>query len=519
LDKTIEFDTVDRLGNCFAEAIQITRRGGGLEKVAGQLHPEVSAYLRNLKSDPKYQYVLMTPMGSFEYWGMNQNGDIFPDSALAFNRDRDNPLPVILALEEKWLSRFGKKCPPGNYTNFGHKTFLEALRYRHHANKNPDIAYGDITLAVWNPAMHRAEVISRHDREKAKRVGAEEIISDLDAGKSRQISMGCKVPFDVCTLCGHMSKTPHDYCEHLRTMMGSILPDGAIVGAVNLFPRFFDLSDVFIPAARESGVIMKVAQVRGSFRTDSGKLAAQNKRAEISKDVLPNASRQALESAIAQEPDLPRAALRVGDFGTLLSSLAALGIILKPHEFQDGLLTRMGEPDLADELWGEGQTFRPMPFHGVPQTLERPSPGIMRLMTPFLSERSGLCPYLPQRVMRITIVSPPPRAPISGTDSPVLQKVAHVYGAYRAALRNLPALLAVAVDSDSEYYQTNFFRELLTDSMEKLSSPRSTANLFPSLVPLYVYNAHQGGVAAPPPSWDFEVPSNSPARALLRSNL
>lgn len=197
--KRIEFSSVGDLGRTFAEAIDITPRGGGLEKIAGQKHPEVERYLRTLRPDPRYQYVLMTPMGAFEYWGMNVNGDVFPELALAFDMyGRQDPMEVARKLEERWLAPFGKRIPPGNYREFGHKTFLQAERYRHHVNKDPSKSYGGIVLSVYNPTMHRVEVIVRHDREKAKRVGAEEIICDLDEGKPRQISMGCKVPFDVC---------------------------------------------------------------------------------------------------------------------------------------------------------------------------------------------------------------------------------------------------------------------------------------------------------------------------------
>lgn len=517
MDKVVQFSSVDSLGRCFAEALNVTRKGSGLEKIAGQLHPEVSTYLKTLRPDPKYQYVLMTPMGSFEYWGMNVNGDVFPDMSLAFNRDRDDPLPIIQALEAKWLTPFGGRLPPGNYTNFGHKTFLEALRYRHHVNKNPEISYGDITLSVWNPSMHRVEVISRHDREKAKRVGAEEIIKDLDEGKSRQISMGCRVPFDVCTVCAHVSKTPNDYCDHLRTMMGSTTPAGQIVGAVNFFPKFFDLSDVFVPAAKESGVLMKVAHVGGN-KIASLKTATQKKVADITKNVLPNSGRKAVEDAIACEPDLPRAALRGGDFSNLLSSLSAMGIVLKPREFQDGMLTRMGERGLADDLWNKNQVFEQEPYEGPGMSLgQNPDFSLMRLLAPLLQDRSALYPHLPQRILRVIVVrASPVEAPTPAADpSGILRKVAHVYGAYRQALRTLPQLLEVAVQTDSDYYQTNFFRELLTDSLEKVSSSYHAMDLSTPLVPLYVYSAHRDGVVIPPPLWNFEVHQHSPARALL----
>ena len=82
MKKRITFNTHDREGNWFAEAIDVApRSGGGLAKIAGEMHPEISLFLRGLKKDPRYQYVLMTPMGSFEYWGMNVNGDVFPAHA------------------------------------------------------------------------------------------------------------------------------------------------------------------------------------------------------------------------------------------------------------------------------------------------------------------------------------------------------------------------------------------------------------------------------------------------------
>lgn len=518
MDKIVHFQSVDSLGRSFAETIDITRRGGGLEKIAGQLNPEVSSFIKKLRPDPKYQFVLMTPMGSYEYWGMNVNGDVFPDLALSFDRDKDNPTTVAQALEDKWLTPFRERLPPGNYTNFGHKTFLEALRYRHHVNKNPDIAYGDIVLAVWNAPMHRVEVIARHDREKAKRVGAEEIIVDLDAGKPRQISMGCKVPFDVCTVCGHISRTPNDYCSHLKTMMGSTMPDGRIVGAVNLFPKFFDLSDVFVPAAKESGVIMKVAHIHG-FKTAEQKTANQRKTADITKSILPNNSRKALEETIASEPNLPASVLSMGgDFGTLLSSLAAMGIVLKPQEFQNALLPRMGQSSLCDCLRKSNEVFSEIPYDGPSMSLDSsPDFSLMRSLAPLLGERSGLYPHLPQRILRVIVVrAEPVSAPTPVKEaSQTLQKVAHAYGAYRQALRGLPQLLEVAISSDPDYYQSNFFQDLFTDAIEKVSSSYHSMNLSVPMVPLYVYNAYRESVELPPASWDFEVQSTSPVKALL----
>ncbi len=382
MKKRITFNTHDREGNWFAEAIDVTPRGGGgLAKIAGEMHPEISRFLRDLKPDDKYQYVLMTPMGSFEYWGMNVNGDVFPDCSLSYNHHTGSDkeaVQIALELEEQWLAPHGKVLPPGDWRKFGYKTFEDAHRFRHHINKDPNIAYGDIPLAVWNQAMHRAEVIARHDREKAKQVGADEIIRDLDEGKPRQISMGCRVKFDVCTICGHISRTQRDYCDHLRTQMGQVRDDGKIVGAVNFFPVFFDLSDVIIPAAKESGVLMKVAgrgfvQQDGIFVPQSYSLEepnqliktaskrfiikrAKDKEAEIEKKVIPNSGYDLADRVSKDDPDLPKSVLKSGNIQSLLSTLALLGIILRPREFQYAALCRK-HPELAEKLHDRGMIF------------------------------------------------------------------------------------------------------------------------------------------------------------------
>ena len=70
----------------------------------------------------------------------------------------------------------------------------------------------------------------------------------------------CRVPYDTCTICGHKSRTKDDYCEHVKILgMNRILDDGRRVGVVNDYPRFFDISFVFIGADRTAKVMCKLA--------------------------------------------------------------------------------------------------------------------------------------------------------------------------------------------------------------------------------------------------------------------
>jgi hypothetical protein len=517
LEKRFEFSTVDSLGNHFAEAVDVTMRGGGFSKIAraGGSAPEMERFLRDLRPDPRYQYVLIAPMGASEYYSCNSNGDYWPEASLAHNWLKDSPLSVIRELEDKFLRPHGKRIPPGNYREFGFKTFLGALRYMHHANKNPDIAYGDIPLAVWNPTMRRVEVIVRHDREKAKKVGAGDVIRDIDEGRPRHCSMGAKLPFDVCSVCGNISKTTTDYCSHLRFQMGQTLPNGKLICAYNFFPRFFDLSDVIVPAAKESGVLKKVAGARPSYV----KRAAEEKRATLEKHVEPNLSHRAIRATTRREPDLPPELLEQFPLGKLLSTLALLGIVAKPREFQYGMLHRGGMPDLARSLRSSGRTFCPVHGPAAPASLSSGdfSPAIARILQSLIPQRSGFYPHLPSRIIKITVIKGPERGP-SIEAGPIMDKVASAYGSYRQSLRDLPRQLDVAMAQYPDYYATNFFGNLLPHAMEKLSTLHGARSNEP-LVPAYLYSAHLSAVSSPPETWLRQVSTQSPVSGLLGPSL
>lgn len=70
----------------------------------------------------------------------------------------------------------------------------------------------------------------------------------------------CKIPYDVCTICGNKAATRAEYCDHLKYEMGRIYPDGKQAAALNPSPRFFDSSWVIRPADRTGHMLKKVAR-------------------------------------------------------------------------------------------------------------------------------------------------------------------------------------------------------------------------------------------------------------------
>lgn len=101
----------------------------------------------------------------------------------------------------------------------------------------------------------------------------------------------CKVPYDVCSICADWSritKNPrvdlmehrkrpitglstvtHEYCQHLQNELNKIYDDGRKVKMLNVHPRFFDLSLVFIGADKTSKVLAKLAHGKCPIRVNS----------------------------------------------------------------------------------------------------------------------------------------------------------------------------------------------------------------------------------------------------------
>lgn len=436
---------------------------GAFEKVAGappfadletgeELRKAVASISKQDKE--KFCYVLVNALGAGEFFGSNINADYFPWNALAHEGD-----------------------------DYGYKTFLKAHAFSHHKNKDPERAFGTPIVSLLNPRMKRVELIIKLDREKAKIEGADGIINRIDAGEFPDVSMGCKVPFDVCSICGNHSKTKDDYCKCMRPApedrdkMGpnKILPDGRRVCVINTLPRFFDISFVFIGADKTAKVMAKLASVNGlwvpaayamlsadagarfyeglemqkvaaaepqtiaevarefadriraaarsektAFKNDdivSGGLADKKPKSsfdqkalkkgvkvelehtnskplakEIASDHLTEDSKyyeklQVMEKSSAhkklseilkdipagtfamkklpglekKEPTISKKKLKKmasHPLSAALGAATALGFVLKPEEFQHIVLTKMGECDLADQLFDNSQVFR-----------------------------------------------------------------------------------------------------------------------------------------------------------------
>jgi len=450
------------------------------EKTAAQgLLPEVVTYIDNLRPMDDAQYVLVNAMGASEFFGSNINGDHFPEEALIHKPDSWTSNPLI-------DKRLAKNWP------YGFPTFYDAYPYAHHKNKDSSRAYGEVELTTWNDHMKRVELIVRCDKLKCQQYGGVGVWDKLKAGQFPDVSMGSKVPWDLCAICADwdlyrtalqtyrpnkhkhpgiavlefhkklkakdgvgirgLSITRRDYCDHAGKMMNKILPDGRKSFVYNFFPRFFDISFVFIGADRTAKVMVYIVRAGQRFSVPSavaaeqmgvsdpddgvktasvtdevlarafGKSAAE-KSGAIEKEVKPNLPpAKAVPLLTKREPDLPKEmlqALNSVPMNKALSTATGLGMLLRPREFasvangRDELNTNMKADDFM--------------------------PALARLLMPMMEMRSALGPFIERRVVMMCSGPEKEGDEPSSLSSTPLRKMGAAYNHYRRGVMDVVA--------------------------------------------------------------------------------
>jgi hypothetical protein len=504
------------------------------EKIAAPtLLPEVARYIGALRPENDAQYVLLNALGAGEFWGSNINGDYFPEVALIHRPDAWTGNPLVDRIK-------ARDWPYGFPTFYGAKPFL------HHRNKDfaphNHPSFGVVELAAWNDKMKRVELITRIDKELCSRFGGIGLWDKLRAGMFPDVSMGCKVPFDTCSICLDWEKyrkaqakfdpkkhatpgqavlevfrstqhrvkktndkgeeewswegpgairgvsiTRKDYCEHAKNHMNQIRSDGRKVFVYNDYPRFFDISFVFVGADKTAKVMMKVASEGKSYwfmggaelaeklgyDEDSrilqqaflpelveekvasvpeealklaflGKRAALAKAGEITKDVVPSQFvGKAVPVLTKSEPDMPHDvldALGASPLEDALSTTAALGMVLRPREFQRIMLIQIGKRDLADDYDRKKVVFpKSDEKEEVPMGPSFFSPVLAKVLCSLMGARSAFGPSIEKRVLITPEKTEESEKRATSHSSALLRKMGAAYNGYRQNVMELVA--------------------------------------------------------------------------------
>ena len=240
----------------------------GLDKTGSKEHlPDVMELLESIAPQPGRLYLVNSALGAGEYVGFNLRGDWFTEAGLKREPPGWKDIPVWDIDARRRAANITENVGRWGDLTWGYPTFYNAHRFRHHVNKDPNKAYGFILGAFWDDRMKRVVLVSELVEEMCRGLGALDLYSRIQNGEFPDSSMGSKVPYDRCSICGKKARNPAQYCEHVgrHSMppygMGKLLPDGRRCGVYNDYPRFFDDSVVFTGAERSAKVM---ADVTGS---------------------------------------------------------------------------------------------------------------------------------------------------------------------------------------------------------------------------------------------------------------
>lgn len=463
-------------------SVHIIQPGEGT-KVAG-VQGASQRFIETLQPSSEYTYVLVNALGYSEFFGANSNTDYYGH----------NPHLNFNGLMHAWPD-IGKD-PAADAMRakgwpYGYPCFYNAAVYAHHKNTDPQkLGFGDVIFAHANPHMKRIELVKRVFNAEAKAKGHTRILDKIRAGERTDVSMGCRVPFDLCSVCTdweavrfgmskfdpkrhrhvmiavlehHRKVTPirglavvqSDHCDCMANTRGRVLPDGQKVFVYNDAPRFFDISFVWVGADRTARVMwhlggeapaqQKVASAvkPPSYLEATGRIeipdAVLEKTSSMSK-VIPGGLATAVHRDADCSPDINHRVLErwvtPGTAQTVLSTLAGLGILLKPHEFQTVALGDSVEGlRLSDALRKRRVTFD-TDTPGVDDALTVLPQGFSLRMAgtfaPRMGARSAFWPMLNERLTKLSSKKAP--TPWHTDTSPMLDKLAQQYNGYRVSV-------------------------------------------------------------------------------------
>lgn len=482
---------------------------GKMVKTASCVLPEVERFVSTLRPNDRFTYVLVNAMGYSEFFGANSNTDYYGY----------NPHLDFNGLVHDWPGigqDFDADKMKAKRWPHGYPCFYNAAAYAHHKNQDPlALGFGDVVLSVANPKMKRIELILRVFNDEAIKKGHGTILSRIRNGERVDVSMGTKVPFDLCSICTDwatvrglmdtfdpgrhihrgipvlqhlrevgpirgVARTRPEYCSCMTKMRGQILPDGRKVFVYNDFPRFFDISFVWIGADRTARVMWNLSgsnplaakppapptpiptvspfsvpsQIRSIVITKVASVDLK-KLGEMDKEVTGGTARE-VHTAIQQERAFPDHVLAdlvkaCGGPQRALSTLASQGIVVSPREFMvilhrssDGVSPLLR--NLSGLLLRENQVFDTA-HSGVTDafriTLELSDKKVEPLLAPALHNRSYFAPYITPRVSGPSRVSESSRAQASGPPVIVVDapELAAAYNGYRiSVIRQAPIL-------------------------------------------------------------------------------
>ena len=222
---------------------------------------------------PNHTYIHLISVAAGEHYGPNSRADFYNGESYRheFSKPEEGG-PSFIILK------------PGLSATHD-KTFMEhgGVYTEHVSSLDGATPQGYIVKAAINPEMKRGELIIGVETDKWR-----DDIHKLESGTPLKFSIGASAPYDICSICGHITTTEDGHCDHYKTMPGEFMSDGNQVYVISDNCLFHDISRVKNPAEKIAFSIRKVASGNG------GRFAAPG-------PVKPSVIRALCKTATAQE--------------------------------------------------------------------------------------------------------------------------------------------------------------------------------------------------------------------------
>jgi len=233
MNKIVHLDTYFPTGELTVQPVVLWSRGKSfIEPITKHASVGVD-YFKSIQPVPGHSIVYVLAVSAWERYGENRNGDGFPDQPY-------RPLDGGITEDQVLTKHYHSFETLGNV-------------FMHHANSDPEKSVGKVMKAFWNDSMKRVELLLDVDNAKTPNIAER-----IKAGEFPAVSMGTRVPFDICSCCLNHAPTRVQYCDHLRFRMRDVI-NGVKVAALNPSCKFFDISWVVRPADPNAYMLKKVA--------------------------------------------------------------------------------------------------------------------------------------------------------------------------------------------------------------------------------------------------------------------
>lgn len=211
------------------------------KRAAEQFSKTVKAAKRVIKKSSDFLYVRTRAIGSLEKWGPNMNGDAFPMKELTAS----------------------------------YRTFVGKGNFIDHKSDDITKIRGLVVDAFLNKDDHCVECLIAVDKKSHP-----QLARDIETGVMHSVSMGTRVGWSECSVCGQVARTERDYCSHVAQYKGmkvGFLTNDAnhkfgkyAVHEVNHDLEFIELSWVSVPAFQDAYVLERIASLKTAV--DKGQL-------------------------------------------------------------------------------------------------------------------------------------------------------------------------------------------------------------------------------------------------------